>query len=275
MRNLFHFLVKNYFTLLFLLLLGISLALSIQFNNYHKANFLTSLQSVSGNAYNLATNFKSYLTLHEVNKRLARENAFLRNQSKLSYYSVANNHVFFDDSLHQKRYKFVEAQVVNSSQNKAKNYITINRGYAHGIKSESAVINGDGVVGIVKDVSKNFSTIISLLHVDASVSAKLKKSGYYGLVNWNSKDISTAQLIDIPNHVEVEIGDTVVTRGFNSAFPANIPIGLVKHASIVEGDPFYLIDIKLTAGFKKLDFVYVVEDILSTEIKELENLSQE
>ena len=94
----------------------------------------------------------------------------------------------------------------------------------------------DGIVGIVKDVSKNYASVISVLHHNSSISAKLSDSGYIGSLVWDGRDPQVAQLMDIPNHVELAEGMLIQTSGFSSMFPAGINIGKVKESFEVKDE---------------------------------------
>src|SRR5581483_909190 len=107
------------------------------------------------------------------NERVMRENALLRNMLKQGYKALPLKEYVRRDTLYQQQYTYVSAKAVNSSINKRSNYITINIGSDQGIKQYMAVVNSDGVVGYVKDVSHDFASVISLLHKDARVNCEL------------------------------------------------------------------------------------------------------
>ena len=105
------------------------------------------------------------------------------------------------------------ATVVYNTVNSQKNYIQINRGSNQGIKDNMAVISSDGsVVGVVVNVSPNFSQVMSLLHVQNHVSASLKKQREFGTVEWDGKDPRYLILKKIPKTVELVKGDTVLNQ---------------------------------------------------------------
>ena len=56
----------------------------------------------------------------------------------------------------------------------------------------------------------------------------IKKSGYIGSLVWELGDYRLAQLKDIPNHVELIKGDTIVTSGYSSVYPEGVIVGVVK-----------------------------------------------
>src|SRR5690606_28951757 len=121
---------------------------------------------------------------------------------KSSNYNDQVVHNVITDTLLQPQYSYIEARVINNSVNRKNNYLTVNRGHRHGIKKGMGVISSRGIVGIVLNVSDNFSTIQSLLHSDTRISASLAKSQAFGSLVWgvNAYNPKKALLRDIPNH---------------------------------------------------------------------------
>jgi rod shape-determining protein MreC len=102
-----------------------------------------------------------------------------------------------------------------------------------------------------------------------NISARLGKEGAVGPMSWDGFSSAGAILKEIPHHVEFQPGDTVYTSGYSSIFPADIPLGTVGEAKIVNGATY---DIKVTLfeDFGALRYVTVVDNLGKDEIKKLE-----
>jgi rod shape-determining protein MreC len=146
----------------------------------------------------------------------------------------------------------------------------LNKGSADGVSKDMAVISSRGIVGIIRDVSKNFSSVISVLHKDTRISAKIKKNNYVGTLIWKGMDYRTAYLMDIPTHVKLNLGDTVITSGFSYIFPEGVVVGVIKNFNILEGDNFYTIKLSFSEDYNKLDHVYIVNNLMKSEQEQLE-----
>lgn len=277
MRNFIQFLVKNSFVFLFLFLEVIAFTLLVKNNNYQGSKFFNSSNYLVGNLNESVSNVTEYFKLKTTNSELAQHNAELLSSTISSFTKVYGNTILIDDTSYFQKYIYTSAKVINNSTNRRENYITLNKGAINGIKTGMAVINSNGIVGIVKNVSPNFSSVISLLHQKMSISGKLKKSEYFGAVIWDSDENNhrTATLKEIPNHVEIQKGDTIVTSGFSAIFPEGLPIGTVQYFEIPKGNNFYKIIIELTTDFKQLSHVYVVKSLQNEELNKLEALNQE
>ena len=274
MRNLFAFIWKNYFVFLFILLEIIAYFLIVQNNSFHKASFLNSSNVISASIFNTTNNISGYLGLRSTNELLAVENEKLHAQSILSFAKFYTNLWRINDTIYEQQYTYLSARVINNSIYKRNNYLTLNKGNRHGIKQEMAVISSNGIVGIVKDVSGNFSSVLSVLHKNSKISAKIKKNGYFGSLVWDGADFKICTLSDIPNHVKISKGDAIVTSKYSAIFPEGIPIGNIVDFKINPGDNFYTISVKLSTDFSNLSYVYVVNNLMKGEQITLEEKSQ-
>jgi rod shape-determining protein MreC len=101
---------------------------------------------------------------------------------------------------------------------------------------------------------------MSLLNVRWNLSAKIAKNNYFGTLAWDGKDYRRVFLNDIPFHVDVAQGDTIVTSGFSPMFPEGIHLGIVEKVSKEGASNFFTIVVKLFADFKSLSYVEVIEN---------------
>ena len=275
MRNFIQFLVKNQIFLFFIALQVLCFYLIYKNNSFHQASFVNSSNRVIGTLYTWKSNITQYIGLQRVNDELSAENEELKNKLKGTFVNVNDHFVMINDTLRERKYRYKSAQVVNSSINKQLNYLTINKGQKEGIQPEMGVINPNGLVGVVKDVSQHFSTVIPIINMKFTASAEIERSGSFGLLKWNGDDIRFAKLQDVPGHVDVRSGDTLVTRGASAIYPKGIFVGVVSEVANVEGSNFHDITVKLGNDFSKVRYVSVVENLLKKEQQQLEEKTEE
>jgi len=218
-------------------------------------------------------NIKDYLSLRDENRILAEENARLYNRLGSSFARVAADSVYMGDSIQPRKFLYLTARVVNNTVNKQFNYLTLDKGSLSGIKPEMAVIGSEGIVGIVKSVSDNYASVLSALNRDFIVSAKIQKNGYFGPLKWNGNSADYATLVDIPHHVKIETGDTIVTSGFGGVFPEGYHIGTISDFRL-KGGNYYEIRVKLSTDFRKLNYVQVIKNYALNEIDSLEKANK-
>lgn len=272
MRSLFRFLIRNYFVMMFLALEAISLVLMVSFNNYQRVTFFNSSDNLIGGIYERYSNFDDYFSLSRTNARLAAENAALK--KKLQFYisqQEMNPVIILTDTVEAPEYIFTSAKVISNSVNKTLNYITLNKGSRHGVKPDMGIISSEGIVGVITNVSANYSTGLSLLNRRLSVPAKITKNNYFGALVWDGEHYNSADLKEIPFHIMVNVGDTVVTSGYSNIFPEGIMIGTIKSYDVESGTNFYNIKVELSTNFKTLKFVDVVRNTKRNELLNLES----
>jgi rod shape-determining protein MreC len=274
MQQIFNFIYKNSNRLLFLLLLGISLFLSIQSHSYHRSKVISSANFISGGVYEKINNVSEYLYLRTQNDALAQENAKLRS---LLFNAKDTTAIPKIDSLKGvKPSDIIVSKVIHNSFNSHENYLTLNSGILEGVKQDMGVINSLGIVGIIDNTSNNYSTVISILNIKSQINAKLKKSNHFGSLIWNGKNTGFVQLIDIPRLAAIRKGDTIVTGGQSVIFPENINIGTVDKIYIDNQTNYYTLNVRLFNDMTNLGHVYIIkgknrDEIINLEKKEEEN----
>ena len=200
--------------------------------------------------------------------------AKLQSTNIKSFTKIIGTTIQIDDTTYSQKFVYTSAKVINNSTNKRENYTTINKGAINGIEAGMGVISPKGVIGTVKNVSENFSSVMSVLHEKNSISVKIKNSDYIGALTWNSEDYRTGQLDDIPNHVKLHIGDTLITSGYSLIYPEGVVVGWIKDFNLPEGNNFYNIDVTYSADYKKITHVFIIKSWLKEEQQQLEALNK-
>jgi rod shape-determining protein MreC len=271
MQQIFNFIFKNSNRILFLLLLGISLALTIQSHSFHRSKIISSANFLSGGVYERVNNINEYLNLRTQNDALAMENAQLKS---LLFNKKDTTQIQKIDSLKGvKPTDIIVSKVIHNSYNVYENYLTLNSGALQGVKPDMGVINSLGIVGIIDNTSAQYATVISILNKKSQINAKIKKSNHFGSLIWNGKSTGYVQLIDVPRLAAIRKGDTIVTGGQSVIFPENINIGTIEKIYTDNQTNYYTLDIKLFNDMTNLGHVYIIkskdrEELLNLEKKE-------
>jgi rod shape-determining protein MreC len=268
MQQIFNFIFKNSNRLLFLLLLGISLFLTIQSHSYHRSKVINSANSLSGGVYERINNVNEYFNLRTQNDALAQENAKLR--SLLFDLKDTASIPKLDSIKGLQPTDIIVSKVIHNSFNDYENYLTLNSGSLDGVKTDMGVINSLGIVGIVDNISPNYATVVSILNVKSQINAKIKKSNHFGSLIWDGKSTGYAQLIDVPRLAAIRKGDTIVTGGQSVIFPENINIGTIDRVFVDNQTHYYTLNIKLFNDMTNLGHVYIIKSKDRDEMMKLE-----
>ncbi len=292
MYNLLLFFARFHAFILFIFLEIICFSLLVQHNPFQRTTIINSSNRVTGELYDKAHSVGEFVALRGENDSLLAENGRLKAQllsieerlednvnllfKEEEFCRDSSMLVYFEDTT-EYTYNYVGAKVISNSTLKPNNYLTINKGHADGLQDEMGVIGRNGIVGVIKNVSKNFATVISVLHKSMRVSAKIRRNNFIGSLRWDGGDPRYAVLDDIPKHARVNIGDTIVTSGYSSFFPADIVVGVVENWSLAEaeGSNFFNIKVKLSTHFSSIRYVYVVDYAKKQEQKALEEKSRD
>lgn len=263
MRNLLNFFLRYGAWFIFFFYVILSCVILFTYNTYHSSIYLSSANIVSSSVYGLTSDVTGYFNLREINRALEENNARLENEVLNLRYRLAELQTLNSDTvglLGSQRYDYIAATVVNNNVKHPKNYFSINRGSADGVKQGQGVVNHSGVVGIINVTGQHTARVISLLNESQRFSVKLKNSDYIGSLIWKGGDPTVAYMEEVPRHTKFHPGDTVVTSGYSLSFPANIPVGVIMNRIKGADDNFYILKVRLLPDFKTLSTVRVIND---------------
>ena len=266
MQSIINSIVKNRNLIIYLFLSFVTFNYLYNNSSVHYSSFGKIGTFISGSTSSIYSYINSYFNLRQENNKLVQENLELKKYESL----------FIDksdkiDISESKIDKTISAKVILNSINKSKNIIVINKGELNGITKEMGVISSKGVVGIIKNITDNYSSIVSLLNTDLKINAVLKNSSTIGSISWNGLDPRIVQLNDIPLSSSIKVGDTIETGGMSFYFPKGIPIGIIEDYNNTSLEGYYSIDVSIFIDFSSLSNLYVIERTDNDEIKSLLN----
>lgn len=273
MNKILEFFYKYLSVIIFLVLEILAFLLVVNKNDLQRSVAFRYATTLSAWTYEITNLVTDYFGLAEANKELSEENARLltenaryRDLMLCSDSSGVSNQL----GIVSARESYLSAKVVYNSVYDLQNYIIIDKGSAQGIEEDMGVFTPQGVVGVVQRVSKNYAVVLPIINPEQVISAKIKGNNQLGSVKWNGKTPLKAKLYEIPNHVNVVAGDSIVTSGFSAIFPEDIMIGVVDKATNVENTMYCDIDIALTVDFQSLSYVTVAAFTNKNELLNLQ-----
>lgn len=274
MRNILVFIIRYHFLLLFLLLEFFSISLLINSTYYQSSQILKAGSHVTGRFYTSISSATDYMKLRTTNEHLAMENALLRQMKGVSFLKNDTSSFWVKDTLYKQQYKYIVAKVVLNTVGKRNNYLMLDKGSRSGIHKDMAVITSNGIVGTVVNVSEDFSWVMSMLNKHTRISGRILKNNQMGTIIWNGVDHLYGTLTDIPAHVKISRGDTIVSSGFSYIFPSGIMIGTITDFRVEQGEHFYTIPFKFSVDFNALQYVYVVNNLMKDQQESLEKSTE-
>ncbi len=290
MRSLFRFLWKYYPFFLFILLELI--ALQMVFSGGYQSTVSSTLYHAVGGAVNAHIDkIRRYFYLEYDNALLVEDNnrlkaevqaLHMRMQGQLPFMSIdsllsqsdsllASHDSLPDKYQKQPSFEFLPALVIHNETLYTRNYLMLNKGSAEGVKKNMGVINAQGIVGIVSDVSEHFSTVLSVLNTDANFSVLVQPYGELCSLHWNAEDAEYAQLLHLERSAQLAIGDTVISSGFSYIFPKGIMIGQLSKIETNVSD--FKVQLRLSVDFTRVHQVHIIRNTYYEELQELKERS--
>ena len=224
------------------------------------------VRSGFNNVINFHKNAKKAEALEEENNKLQKEVIDLQTKlddiQSLSSLKEALN--FVDEKYVATT---VSAKVVSKNDGNWYSTFVVSAGSKNGVKKDSIVMNGSGLVGIVYEVSDNYCKVISLLDTKSSVSFKLaKNSEYKGIITYGEnidqeadhRDNGLLQGYMFDSTYSVLPGDVITTSGLG-LFPEGIVIGKVEKVVEDKNNSLKYVIVKTNVDFKNIDDVVIVE----------------
>ena len=275
MNNLIEFFKKAFHIIVLAVLLILSIVMlgtSLSFNEHSLAR---GVQSIVGPIQKSGAGMIHRFRLGPENEELVKQNIELMRERENMYIEKDDTtltEMSQPDSLHRERirmYDYTYAHVIFRTVDRAFNYMIVDKGAKDGICRDMAVLSPSGVAGVVTDVSSNFATVRPILHPESRISAVVIPANQNGTVIWEGDDPRVAYLEAIPQHSEINIGDSVFTNGYSNIFPKGLLIGTVKEVQVGNNASFLTIKVKLATKYTDIYTVYLVENLFKSELDTL------
>ena len=287
MGRLFQLLLRNggFVTLIFVELF--CFVVIVQYNTSQAAVWANTTDIFGGRILEKRQTVSDYFGLRErvdsLNHVLDSLQSRLANARQMqvpirdTFFEVTYDSLSRTDSVRNKtirpQYEFVTAKVIGNSITSANNWLILNRGSNDNIAPHMAVVSASGIVGIVRHVSGNFSIAMSALHRQSRITASLSKQGTFGSLVWEGGDPQVMTLKDISKHFEDQIknGDPVVTSGYSTMFPKDVPIGKVVGQPMPdpENPHFLMVKVRLSQDMSNVSDVAIVRNLFYGELDSL------
>lgn len=114
--------------------------------------------------------------------------------------------------------------------------IQIDKGALQGVFVGQPVLDADGVVGQVLHVAAQTSQVLLITDARHAIPVKAVRSGVRAIAVGRGP-AGALDLPFLPNHVDLEVGDALVTSGLDDVFPADLPVATVSSVNRVgEGE---------------------------------------
>lgn len=161
---------------------------------------------------------------------------------------------------------FVSADIVAKNSGNYYKTFTISAGSAQGVKSDSIVVNGEGLVGRVYEISKNYCKAISLLDNRTPISFEIVgRNNDTGMIMQDTKMVQISDKSLVKGYMfdansPVKVGEMITTSGLG-LYPSGIPIGKIEQVIPDEKNILKYIVVRPFVDFTNLNKIMIFNKI--------------
>lgn len=203
-----------------------------------------------------------YLSALEENELLREENISLASEVARSREATIENErlralIAFRDSTD---YRLLAARIVDRDVTDQQNFLTIDVGAADSVAVGMAVVDDRGIIGKVVEVTPSYALVMSYLHTDFRMPAKILPLGTTGSVGWDGERRDRLLMEFVSRTEPVLRGQRVVTSGFSATFPPGFAVGYIDSVAALPGRNQLLVFVQPASPLDRAEFVFVVLD---------------
>lgn len=135
--------------------------------------------------------------------------------------------------------------------------LVIDKGALDQIAPDMPVVNDEGVVGRVLDVSDRFSRILLITDPGSSIDAIIQRNRVRGILT--GRDANTCHLRYVRSNLDVQVGDLIISSGKDGIFPKGLRLGTVQGVYKDPVDLFLRIDVKPLVRLNALEELLILK----------------
>lgn len=237
--------IKKYRTPLVFLIIVVLLLVSVRMTGFERPrlsqgealfrNFLTPLQSgvmvIVQKTDNFMSQVLAFTKLQKENERLRKEVDRLTAENNLLVETRQENarlqKLLGLENIIGNQFSLTAARVTARDLGSLRQTLTINKGAKDGIKKDMPVINEEGLVGRIINVTDSTSEVLLIIDREGAVGAMVQQTRVPGVVEGLGPNSDKLQMIHIAIDAPVSVNQVIITSGYGGKFPKGLRIGYV------------------------------------------------
>ena len=219
-----------------------------------------------GNIFDFSTKKSLQAEIYELNQQLAE----LKTNSQISSDVEAENEKLRElldlKNSYQTGWETVAAEVIGREADNWYEKLTINKGSKDGITENMAVVDQNGLVGKIVNVTEKTSEVQMMIDSGASLGGMLQKSSIEGVLQGIGGGKGLITMTKLPYNADIQLNDVVVTSGTGGVFPAGLLVGTVVKVNTSSDGLSKEAIIEPYCDFDDIQFVLVIRQLSEEEI---------
>jgi rod shape-determining protein MreC len=151
----------------------------------------------------------------------------------------------------------VAAQVVVHDMTGWFQTLIADKGFRDAIAPDMPVVNDEGVIGRILDVSDRYARVLMITDPGSAVDAIVQRNRVRGILV--GKDANGCVLKYVRGNLDVQVGDLIITSGKDGLFPKGLRLGVVQGTFKDPVDLFQKIEVKPLVRLSALEELLIIK----------------
>lgn len=135
--------------------------------------------------------------------------------------------------------------------------LMVDKGFRDEIGQDMPVVNDEGVVGRILDISDRYARILLITDPASAIDAVIQRNRVRGVLS--GKDSNGCVLKYVRGNVDVQVGDLIITSGKDGIFPKGLRLGTVQGIFKDPVDLFQKIEVKPLMRLSAMEEVLIIK----------------
>lgn len=185
------------------------------------------------------TYLQSRTALLEGNQRLQRENLVLQGRSQqmaslqaenVRLRALLNSSALLRDDV-------LVAELIGVSPDPERLQLVLNKGESDGVFVGQPLIDANGLMGQIVEVSSGTSRALLITDVTHSVPVQVNRNGVRAIAEGTGA-LGSLEIRNVSSNTDIQPGDLLVTSGLGGRFPEGYPVAVVREVERDTGEAF-------------------------------------
>ncbi|WP_153913858.1 rod shape-determining protein MreC [Shewanella sp. TC10] len=151
----------------------------------------------------------------------------------------------------------VVAEVMEVASDPFRHYVVLNHGARTGVFVGQSVVDAQGVVGQVIEVSELTSRVLLVTDPTHGIPVRITRNDVRAMAQ-GTGDIDEIELRHVAKSTDIVVGDLLVTSGLGQRFPEGYPVARVMKISRDAGQSYSVISAQPLAALDRIRYVLLI-----------------
>lgn len=194
--------------------------------------------------------------------QVQREKLFIQQVQLLEFKHLKEENkrlrALLNSPVHADQRKLV-AEIITVNSDPFSLQVVINKGAIDGIYIGQPILNEQGVVGQIVDVSATYSRVLLITDITHGIPVRVQRNDIRAIAN-GSGELNSLTLPYVPHSTDIQVGDVLVTSGLGGVFPEGYPVATITDFTYQMGQPYAQVEAKPIVALERIRYVLLIWD---------------